>query len=451
MALPFTKAQYAKLTPQQKSLVKASLSGSKAIGRRTYTKNRTYVKKPGVYTNNSTRNKNYSYKSNWGDQAYSALQGMTSLAPAIIPAMLKVSGFGDYVMPQFSPQANNLMKMITDNGPPSLQSTISRSHVIRHREYLGDVFTGATAGFSITHYPINPGVSETFPWLSTLAQNFEQYKINGMIFEFKSTSADALNSTNTALGSVILCTEYNSDSDPFSNKQQMENHEFCSSAKQSCSVLHPVECKRSQTSISELYVRIGDVPVGQDLRLYDLGRFSIATVGQQGASVNIGELWCTYEVEFMKPQLPDVSNIVATDHIFSQTSVSTSNYFGTTQTTLQSSLGCDYSSNTITFPENLTSGAYLVNINWYNPILSPLAGFTAPTITLGGCAGFETYTNSTDSVLEVNSNGVSSNAVSIVCQLQIEQAGATLALSSGNLPAGTCMVDVVITRISNVL
>jgi hypothetical protein len=39
-----------------------------------------------------------------------------------------------------------------------------------------------------------------FPWLSNIAQNFESYKLRGLVFEFKSMSGDALTSTNTALG-----------------------------------------------------------------------------------------------------------------------------------------------------------------------------------------------------------------------------------------------------------
>jgi predicted nucleic acid-binding Zn ribbon protein len=77
--------------------------------------------------------------------------------------------------------------------------------VITHREYITDIVTSSTAGaFSYVTYSINPGQDSLFPWLSNIAQCFEAYKMHGLVFEYKSMSADALNSTNTALGQVIL-------------------------------------------------------------------------------------------------------------------------------------------------------------------------------------------------------------------------------------------------------
>lgn len=73
--------------------------------------------------------------------------------------------------------------------------------IITHREYIADIVTGPDAGsFSYVTYSINPGSTNLFPWLSNIAQNFESYKMLGLVFEYKSMSADALNSVNTALG-----------------------------------------------------------------------------------------------------------------------------------------------------------------------------------------------------------------------------------------------------------
>ena len=116
-------------------------------------------------------------------------------------------------------------------------------------------------------------------------------------------SADALNSTNTALGSVMMATQYNTYQTPFANKAEMENHAYAMSCKPSEDMIHPIECDPHQSSITTFFVRGGTVPDGADKRLYDLGRFEIGTVGFQGASVNIGELHVTYQVSLMKPRL----------------------------------------------------------------------------------------------------------------------------------------------------
>jgi hypothetical protein len=204
----------------------------------------------------------------------------------------KITGLGDY-------HVGGARTVNIDSGPPQFAS--GRNVRVAHREYLGDII-GSTL-FTKTTYELNPGDAETFPWLSRIAPNFEEYKFHGLVFEFKSTSATALNSTNTALGTVVCATQYDSVEPGFNNKREMENHEFASSTMPYQSVLHGVETKPKYTSIStNLYVLSGPQPPDTDIRLYNLGKFTIATVGMQ-AACTIGELWVTYDVEFFKPQL----------------------------------------------------------------------------------------------------------------------------------------------------
>jgi len=221
---------------------------------------------------------------------------------------LKIFGFGDYAPYSYDVRANTLLSM--GNSPPEIQNKADGRVILRHREYIKDIVTGATSAFTVQSFPIQPADANTFPWLSTIAHCFEQYRLRGMIFEFKSTSADALNSTNTALGTVIMATEYDASRGDFTSKAEMENHQYAASARQSCSMLHPIECDRSQSTIDILYINEDPTITGPDLRFNDFGRFQIATVGQQGASVNIGELWVTYEIELLKPHQPTNDEMV---------------------------------------------------------------------------------------------------------------------------------------------
>ena len=91
--------------------------------------------------------------------------------------------------------------------------------------------------------------------------------------------SDAVVTANGSLGSIILATEYNAGAPPFANKQAMENYEFAQSCKPSCSVLHPIECARSQSVLSELYVRTGIVPPNEDVKTYDFANFYFASQG----------------------------------------------------------------------------------------------------------------------------------------------------------------------------
>jgi len=212
----------------------------------------------------------------------------------------RVTGFGDYSV------SNNYFVTGNDAVPEFTNS--ERCTTITHKEYIADVITGpnlvgSSTQFNIQSYDINPGINTTFPWLNAIAANYEQYIIQGMIFEFKTNSAMAVSSTNTALGTVIMATQYNSLSLSFVNKQQMENYEFSQACVPSESALHPIECDPKQTQCNGIFnIRLPIAKPG-DIRLYDIGRFSIATQGMQAANVNIGELWVTYKICLLKPRL----------------------------------------------------------------------------------------------------------------------------------------------------
>lgn len=204
-----------------------------------------------------------------------------------------IFGRGEYKV-----NSNTLM---TQNQTPVFSSNSAGSVTIAHREFLTDV-ASIGAVFNNTSYPINPGLTRTFPFLSQIAKNFEQYEMLGCIFHFKSTSATAVSSTNTALGTVVLATDYETLDAPFANKQQMEAYQYCSSSVPCASVIHPIECAPRQTVLSRQFIRTTSVPTGGDPRIYDVGNFQIATTGQQAAAV-IGELWVSYHVRLFKPKI----------------------------------------------------------------------------------------------------------------------------------------------------
>lgn len=187
--------------------------------------------------------------------------------------------------------------------PPKVVNSSSGEVVISHREYIGDIISSSTAGaFKKTTFLLNPGNPNCFPWLSSVANMFQEYKWNGMIFEYRTMSVDALNSTNTSLGQVIQATQYNPREPDFDNKYEMENTQYSVSVKPSCSQMHPIECARSQTPLNNLYISPGGIiPEGDSPQFYDFAKYTIATNGLQAANVNVGELWVTYEVCLLKP------------------------------------------------------------------------------------------------------------------------------------------------------
>lgn len=211
-------------------------------------------------------------------------------------------GRGDYVV-----SANSLGRSSRNLGAqvPRFGSN-DESTIIEHREYIGDLVSSATPGlFQIKKYTFNPANSELFPWLSTIARNYEQYEPLGAIVAFKSTSSD-FNATGQALGTVIIASDYDVYDANYSNKVEMENSTFAVSCKSSESMLHPIECDPKLRATKLLYN--GDPQTASDGRFHNLCNIQVATVGISAASVNLGELWITYRIRLHKPQINTLDN-----------------------------------------------------------------------------------------------------------------------------------------------
>lgn len=169
---------------------------------------------------------------------------------------------------------------------------------VKHREFLG-VINSSTA-FTTQQYDLNPGLSRLCPWGSSIANNFQQYKINAMAFEFISTSATALSTgSNNALGQISIATQYDSLQPEFRNLNDMLNSQWATSTKISSDLLHPIEAEKAQTTATPLYTRSGRAP--GDIRLYDWGKTTLAVYGCQSTGDQIGQIWVSYDICFYKP------------------------------------------------------------------------------------------------------------------------------------------------------
>jgi len=272
-----------------------------------------------------------------------------------------VTGRGDYMV-----SANSLLPDMNSQIPQF--GMIAGGTRIRHREYVQDI--NSSVLFNNNAFVINPANVSLFPWLSTIAQRFEQWKPMGIILEFKSLYSDAVVSTaaTASLGAVIMATEYNVLANRFNSKIQMENTQFVTSNKPSLSFLHPIECMPSQSPNFPLYVRpASGFAVSGDDRLYDLGLFQLATQGLQGDGIDIGELWITYDIELYKPVLDDLNTPTTTSHLLLQNvqlgAITGNGVLGFSNNFSINELSLTTSTNVINFPIN-SAGYYEVYVRW---------------------------------------------------------------------------------------
>lgn len=364
------RAYYARLRAQRGGTT--VVVGRGAYRRRAIGGRGAYRRRPvGVAGRGAYRRRYYRGKGGYFDEAYEAYGKSTAkstlgkLGHVAGDAISKFMGFGAYTVKS---------NVLVQDPMPMMNKAGEGAITVRHREYIGDVITGSANTFNLKSFAINPGQEQTFPWLSQIAANFEQYRIEGMIFEYRSMSADALNSTNTALGQVIMATDYNAANPSFGQKSEMENYDYGCSVKPSESMIHPIECARAQTVLSELYTRANAVPSGEDVRLFDLGNFQIATNGFQASNVNVGELWVSYQVTFLKQKMfAALGNYNTFSSWYrSGTNISVSNVFGASATVsdanwLPNTIPLTLTSATggiITFPQSQIKQTYICQCVW---------------------------------------------------------------------------------------
>lgn len=232
-----------------------------------------------------------------------SLVGMGETGERVGSAMEKLFGFGDYEV-----KTNSLMHASSNmqaNHVPYFSKSGKRGVRVTEREYIGDIFAGGTVvsgstTFDIRTFRINPGNAATFPWLSYIAAEFDQWEPLGIVFEFVSTSSD-YNGTSQALGTVVMATEYDPNDSAYANKVEMENSDFANSTKPSMTAMHGIECDPAERPTDTLYC---GTPILNQEKFYDLGKFSIATQGMSSASTSLGELWVSYDIVFYKKQIP---------------------------------------------------------------------------------------------------------------------------------------------------
>lgn len=370
----------------------------------------------------------------------------------------KLFGSGAYGMQgNILAPGEQLPKFANDNNDDSI--------CITHREYLGDLITSSTIGaFKIDTFPLNPACVQTYPWLSNIAQpNFQQYKFEGCIFSFQSFSADALNSTNTALGSVFAAINYDFSDADFTTRNQIENSDWSMSCKPSDSMLIPVECAPRQTGMGGLLYIINDtnVPANADPKTYYLGKLTIGTTGFQAANINIGSLYVTYKVRlYKKIMTPPLSNALMASFCRSGSSAG-ANVLGTATYVNSPDNSCD--SIGVTFPTNNTfrfnskkliqGMRFAVNINWIGVSTASVLG---PDPTLSTQSGFTTVPGSLNNYqspyMSTPNAAVTSTVVSLMMIIEVKNDTINNDWEfspTGFVPPASCLTNIHIWQITS--
>lgn len=273
-----------------------------------------------------------------------------------------------------------------------------------HREYLADLSSSVVGDtvFNVVSFPINPGMFQTFPWLSTQALGFESYRFLELSFEYETYSPTSIG------GSVMLAVDYDAaDSTPMSKQQMMSyNGAVRSAAWNFC------EFNAAATDLRKLgdqhYIRYGNLAANLDIKTYDIGNLFAAS--QNVAATGFGELYVRYVVELITPQVG--FNTIAqaiSSYIVANGSITRTNCFGDLPEIL-GGLPVQISGEVLTFNR---PGVFVITGAWTGTVITGDAPVVTADLAGLGVALGTTFTFSYDIGL-VNSAATAANFVMYV-------------------------------------
>jgi hypothetical protein len=366
----------------------------------------------------------------------------SSAGHSLAASLSKWLGAGDYSL-----DSNSLVNKFQQSGSVPAMHSNNSSVVVRHKEYIGDVIATSSTAFSIEYtLPLNPGISASFPWLSVIASQYQEYTWKGLIFEYKSVSGESVSSSNTALGSIVMSTNYRATAAAPTSKQLMLNEFFSTDDKPSDDFCHPIECNPKENPYNVQYVRTGAVPAGEDQKTYDLGVTYLAISGNPGSTGNVlGELWATYEVELRKPVPQATYGANISSAHYQLTTTTTTNPFGTSRSLKFDNIGLSITNGgNIVFPA-LSAGNYLVNVGW----VGATAGTSVTMTTATTGASVPLLWDSDTAPTSFGVGTANSVGVFTACVIIVPSSISTTTLSVAAVLTGSTVGDIMVTEINS--
>lgn len=217
----------------------------------------------------------------------------------------QITGVGDYYLES----GTKIASPFTGITPVMESSLKNNINTISRSEYITDLYSaptleGSSTPFNLDSFQVNPGLTTAdggvFSWLPLVAAGYQQYRFKQLVFEFRSTSGNAVSSTNSALGTIVMCSHYDPTQPDFASKNDALNSQWAVSGGSDKSIMFPIECSPKQGGSKWYDVRTSPLKANQNISFYDVVKFMVASQGLQEAGQNLGELWVSYTVELTK-------------------------------------------------------------------------------------------------------------------------------------------------------
>jgi hypothetical protein len=270
---------------------------------------------------------------------------------------------------------------------PRFLNRSSSSCRISHEEMIGTVQT--SIAWLTQDFEINPGLVNTFPWLSSQARGWEKYRFYNLKFIYRTRCSTALS------GSVSLFPDYDpSDSAPVSEEIASTYQGFVDDAYWKPQTL---TLSRDQLN-KERYTRHVNKPTTMSLADYDLGIFFAGSVGAASDGATVGKLYVEYDVEFtvpvLDPTLPLANNNLT---MFKTTNLSHTQPFGSNgdYESSHSNYWFSIAGPLLTIKGLVPQGEYFITLQQEGTGFATNTGMTETNISANIYTGVDTLTGTT--------------------------------------------------------
>ncbi len=204
--------------------------------------------------------------------------------------------------------------------------------IVTHQEYIGEIYgnslqpSGEPKVLEYSKFLLNPGMEKTFPWLSQIAQNYQEYEFQQLVFSYRPSLAD-INSNNGQVGEILMATNYRPTDPAFASKSDIKRYPHHSAARCLDAQDHGVECDKSKLPLAKnvMYVRNESLSSLENINDYDLGftQISVHNTPASVAGAALGSLYVYYTIKLVKPIIKTSKGLGLSKAIFTSGLLST--------------------------------------------------------------------------------------------------------------------------------
>jgi len=261
-------------------------------------------------TNKKKQNKGKGRKTSSKNQNQRNNQSGSGLGGEIAKAMVKTlpillssipfptSGARAVATPQAGPMqvsAPSANGAVVSTSKANIKNT-SMGIFVSHREYITDVVHGVPNEFELLEFSdVTPTNQKLFPWLASIAQRFETFKFEDLVFIYEPQTS------TQSLGTIMLAIDYDALDEPPVNKTQLMSYKNAVRSPAWFACVNR-SAKADLQKQKNYYCQNSSSTGPEDLKTTSVGKFILAFQSESDA-YSAGELYVEYRVRLETPQL----------------------------------------------------------------------------------------------------------------------------------------------------